>query len=158
MESNLQNLESHEYERINDDTFHFINEFGVKYEVYFADGEYYFPELYFKHYLKVFGFRPISSTDFYFDKNTVQTIILILADYLGQDDYIIMYVCDQSDNKQSIRSRLFNLWFNKYNDGSYKKIDLVFEKYTYVSAILNENNPFYIDFNLNFPKLGEEYK
>jgi Family of unknown function (DUF6169) len=158
MELNLQNLENHEYQRVNKDTYHFINEFGVKYEVYFADGKDYFPEMYFKHYLRVFGFRPISSTNLSFDKKIVQTIITILTDYLYQDDYIVMYVCDESDKKQSVRSRLFNLWFNKYNDDSFEKIDLVFEERTFVSAIISKTNTFYIDFKQNFPTLGDEYK
>jgi Family of unknown function (DUF6169) len=158
MESNLKNLENHEYERINNDTYHFFNDFGVKYEVYFADGQYYFENMYFKHYLKVFGFRPISSSDFSFDKKTAQTIVTILNDYLNQDDYIVMYICDESDKKQSIRSRLFNRWFNQYNDSSFEKVDLVFEERTFVSAILSKQNSFYIDFKQNFPNLGEEYK
>ena len=158
MELNLKNLESHEYQKINDDKFRFTNSLGVEYEVYFTTGEYYFPEVYYRKYLKTFGFSPISSTNFDFEIKTANTIILILADYFTQDDYIVMYVCDQSDNKQSVRNRLFNLWFNKYNDGSFEKIDLSYEQHTFISAIIKRKNPFYIDFKHNFPDLGEEYK
>ena len=69
-----------------------------------------------------------------------------------------MYICDQSDNKQSVRNRLFNLWFNKYSNGSFEKIDLSYEQITFVSAIIAKTNPFYIDFKQDFPDLGEEYK
>lgn len=158
MESNLRNLNHHEFQRKNNNEYHFLNDFDVLYQVYFTMGADYFPDVYFRNYIKVFGFRPVSSTDNKFDKKSAETIIHILSDYLNQDDYIIMYVCDEKDRKQSVRNRLFNLWFNKYNDGSFDKFDLVFENTTFVSAIISRDNPFYIDFKQSFPSLGEEYK
>ena len=158
MESNLTNLDHHEFERVNEHEYHFYNTFGVKYQVYFILGADYFPEKYFNQYVRVFGFRPIVGTDFDFDKKTAETIIFILVDYLNQDDYIVAYVCDEKDKKQSFRNRLFNIWFKKYNNGSFEKLDLVFEQHTFVSAILSRNNPFYSDFKHSFPTLGEEYK
>lgn len=107
---------------------------------------------------KTFGFSPISSTNSDSEIKTSNTIILILSDYFRQDDYIVRYVCDQSDSKQSFRNRLFNLRFNKYNDGNFEKIDLSFEQHTFVSAIIDKNNPFYIDFKQDFSNLGEKYK
>ncbi|GGD81822.1 hypothetical protein GCM10011514_52360 [Emticicia aquatilis] len=157
MELNLTNLDHHEFEKKNN-IYQFVNDFGVIYQVYFTIGADYFPDTYFKNYLKTFGFLPISSTDFSFDKKTSETIIYILADFLSQGDYIVMFVCDEKDNKQSVRNRLFNTWFKKYNDGSFDKFDLVFEKTTFVSAIISKNNPFYIDFKNSFPNLGNEYK
>ncbi|MDZ7933851.1 MAG: DUF6169 family protein [Emticicia sp.] len=157
-ELNLKNLDYHEFERKNDNEYHFLNDFGVLYQVYFTLGADYFSDVYFRNYIKVFGFRPISSTDFTFDKKTAETIIYILADYLSQDDYIVMYVCDEKDKKQGVRNRLFNRWFKKYNNGSFDKFDLVFEENTFVSSIISKKNPFYIDFKQSFPNLGEEYK
>ena len=158
MESDLKNLDYHEYERKSRNEYQFSNDFGVLYQVYFTFGSDYFPDKYFSNYLKVFGFRPLSSTGFDFDKKTAETIIYILADYLRQDDYIIMYICDEKDKKQSVRNRLFNRWFQKYNDGTFDKFDLVFEENTFVSAILSKKNPFYVDFTQSFPSLGGEYK
>jgi Family of unknown function (DUF6169) len=81
-----------------------------------------------------------------------------LIEYFIKNEPIITFVCDEKDRRQANRSRLFNLWFNKYNDDSFEKIDLVFEEHTFVSAIIAKNNPFYLDFKQEFPNMGEEYK
>ena len=158
MEILLENLNPYEFKQIEKRDFRFSNSNGIKYQVYFSDGSGYFDELYFSKYINIFGFRPLSKTDFRYDSRTVETIICILVSYLRQDNYLVMFVCDESDEKQSNRNRLFNIWFKKYNDGSFEKLDLVFEQHTYVSAILARNNPFYLDFKHSFPTLGEEYK
>lgn len=131
---------------------------GVEYLVYFSDGSGYFENKYFSKYLFVFGFKPQSSTNFTYDDRTAETIIYIFSQKLIHDNYIILFVCDEKDNRQINRNRLFNRWFKKYNDGNFDKFDLVFEENTFVSAILLKENPFYIDFKQSFPNLGEEYK
>lgn len=154
----LENLNPYEFKQIEKRDFRFSNSDGVEYQVYFSDGSGYFENLYFSGYLNIFGFRPLSKTEFRYDSRTVETLIYILIDYLQQDDYVIMFVCDESDTRQSNRNRLFNIWFKKYNDGSFEKLDLVFEQHTFVSTIISKNNPFILDFQNTFPRLGEEYK
>lgn len=157
MVSILEKLNPHEFKQISDRDYRFTNSIGIKYQVYFSDGSGYFDNQYFSSCLSVFGFKPLASTDFIYDKQTAETVIYILANHLKSDS-IILFVCDESDKRQANRNRLFNTWFKKYNDGSFDKFDLVFERTTFVSAVISKNNPFYIDFKNSFPTLGNEYK
>lgn len=154
----LEKLNPYAYKQITKKDFRFINSIGIEYQVYFSDGSSYFEKQYFSKHLNVFGFKPLSSTNFNYDNRVAETLIYILYKNLIQNESIILFVCDEKDNRQINRNRLFNLWFNKYNDGSFNKFDLVFENTTFVSAIISRENPFYIDFQHSFPNLGEEYK
>ncbi len=154
----LESLNPYEYQQLTEKDFRFTNTADTYYQVYFSDGSNYFEHRSFSNFVGVFGFKPLSNTNFTYDLRTAQTVIFILSEYLSQGNNIILFVCDEKDSRQANRNRLFNRWFQKYNDGSFDKFDLVFEENTFVSAVLSKNNPFYVDFTQTFPSLGEEYK
>jgi Family of unknown function (DUF6169) len=158
MMSSIENLNPYEYKRVNDKDYRFLNADGIEYQVYFSDGSGYFEHHPFANFVEIFGFRPLSDSYSIYDKRVAETVVCILIEFFIKNEPIIIFVCDEKDRRQANRSRLFNLWFNKYNDDSFEKIDLVFEEHTFVSAIIAKNNPFYIDFKQEFPNLGEEYK
>jgi uncharacterized protein YlaI len=158
MMSSIENLNPYEYKRVNDKDYRFLNADGIEYQVYFSDGSGYFEHHPFANFVEIFGFRPLSDSYSIYDKRVAETVVCILIEFFIKNEPIITFVCDEKDRRQADRSRLFNLWFNKYNDDSFEKIDLVFEEHTFVSAIIAKNNPFYIDFKQDFPNLGEEYK
>ncbi len=156
--SNVENLNPYDYKQINDKDYRFLNADGIEYQVYFSDGSGYFEHYPFAEYVEIFGFRPLSDSYSVYDKRVAETVAFILIQCFSKNDLILTFVCDEKDKRQANRSRLFNLWFNKYSNDSFEKIDLVFEEHTFVSAIISKQNPFYIDFKQNFPNLGEEYK
>lgn len=53
----------------------------------------------------------------------------------------MLYVCDQSDGKQSFRKRLFDKWFGYYSNGEYFKSDIVIDELVFISAIYKSNHP-----------------
>ncbi len=78
-------------------------------------------------------------------KRVSLTIIKIIQDHfdlLGNDS-VLLYHCDNSDNRQRTRDLLFNSWYNKYNlSGSFIKEALEVE-------LVDENKkirPYYIGF------------
>ena len=154
----IENLNPYDYKQIDDKDYRFLNVEGIEYQVYFSDGSGYFEHHTFSNYVKIFGFKPLSDSYSIYDKRVAETVVDILAKYIIKNEFIITFVCDERDRRQANRSRLFNLCFNKYNNGTFEKIDLVFEKNTFVSAIIDKNNSFYLDFKQDFPNLGEEYK
>lgn len=154
----IENLNPYDYKQVDNKDYRFLNADGIEYQVYFSEGSGHFEHHPFANYVEIFGFRPLSDNYSVYDKRVAETVVSILIKYIIKNDFIIIFVCDEKDKRQANRSRLFDLWFNKYNDDNFEKIDLVFEEHTYVSAIIAKNNPFYIDFKQAFPNLGEEYK
>lgn len=43
-----------------------------------------------------------------------KTIIAIIEDFFIENQEVMLYVCETGDGKQSMRSRLFEYWFNHY--------------------------------------------
>ncbi|MFN3489154.1 MAG: hypothetical protein ACK4YV_08465 [Emticicia sp.] len=74
----LENLNPYEYKQISKKDFQFANSMGVEYLVYFSDGSGYFEKQNFSKYLHVFGFKPLSNTNFTYDDRTAETIIYYL--------------------------------------------------------------------------------
>ena len=81
------------------------------------------------------------------DSKIGQTIALIFNDfYLKKGNSMSIYICDSSDDKQSIRKRKFDIWFTRYNDVRFFKIDKVLidnhKKRFPISIILSDSNPY----------------
>ena len=81
------------------------------------------------------------------DKAIPPTIAAIFADfYENATDTIAIYICDSSDERQLLRKRKFDQWFEFYKGQLFVKIDAGFKEndgsiYP-VSLIIKENNPF----------------
>jgi Family of unknown function (DUF6169) len=81
------------------------------------------------------------------DSKIGATTALIFNDfYLKKGNAITIYICDSSDDKQSIRKRKFDIWYTKYNDIRFLKIDKVLidrhKKRFPISLILSDSNPY----------------
>ena len=89
------------------------------YTVYFSPDEY---SDFVKHYPNLltygfaFGFHKQKTTDSKncLDENILETIYRIVLDFMSSNDNktVLLYHCDQSDNRQSFRNRLFDKWAN----------------------------------------------
>ena len=49
------------------------------------------------------------------DHKVRDTIIAIVDEFFRNNNSTLLYICDTSDSKQSMRSRLFEYWFSTYN-------------------------------------------
>ncbi|MDO4181904.1 MAG: DUF6169 family protein, partial [Bacteroidales bacterium] len=45
-----------------------------------------------------------------------QTICTIIEVFFEENDLVLLYICDMSDGKQSIRNRLFSKWYHEYEN------------------------------------------
>lgn len=145
--SNSTNLYS--LKRNDDHVFEFTTALGVRYKTYFLDYS-----VVFEHYpdtigpvhsfgVEVLKGNPASSPP---DQKVGATIAEVIRLLLTETENIIVYVCDNLDNKQLARKRKFDNWFNRYNDGSYTKynnIALIDGVEVYNSIILHNQNKQY---------------
>jgi Family of unknown function (DUF6169) len=53
------------------------------------------------------------------DKRIADTTVTIISDFLNKKSNAVVYICDNSDNREKARFHKFNHWFTKYNDGKY---------------------------------------
>jgi Family of unknown function (DUF6169) len=75
---------------------------------------------------------------------TIAAIILNFFDTIALP--IVLYVCDSSDGKQLVRSRLFSVWFTEYQTPDMAKIDSTLRDKNGddvpISLILKTTNPY----------------
>ncbi len=74
------------------------------------------------------------------------TIMSIIEEFFQKNQSTLLYICDSSDGKQSMRSRLFNYWFEGYKEKD--KYEIMSSNVvdaegtpTYVSIIFRKDNP-----------------
>lgn len=63
--------------------------------------------------------------------------------FFEKNDDAIITLSDISDNRQAARKRLFDTWFNVYNDGRLEKLDGMFyleDSPVYVSLLYSTGN------------------
>ena len=51
------------------------------------------------------------------DSKVRETIVAIIEDFFVENNEVMLYICETGDSKQSMRSRLFEYWFNHYKKG-----------------------------------------
>lgn len=49
------------------------------------------------------------------DRKVRDTIVAIIDEFFRCNNATLLYLCETGDNKQSMRSRLFEYWFSTYN-------------------------------------------
>lgn len=58
------------------------------------------------------------------DRLIPATTAAIFFDFFKQKDQIVVYICDTSDGRASVRNRKFNQWFDWYKGSAFLKIDM----------------------------------
>jgi hypothetical protein len=51
------------------------------------------------------------------------TIVKIFQDFFARRGVVVVYICDSSDNRQAVRHRMFNRWFDRYKHLGFVKFD-----------------------------------
>jgi len=74
------------------------------------------------------------------------TIASIFSNFFSENQRIVVYICETSDNKSAARSRKFSQWFNIYKGTAFVKIDMQMGQDTdgqtfFTSMILRLDNP-----------------
>jgi hypothetical protein len=103
------------------DYYSFITEAEAEYACYFQPFDSLFSD-FPKIASKVYGFslvlleKPVKAMGL--DKRIAATVVTILKDFLNRKVNIVIYICDNSDNREKARYHKFTHWFRKYDDGS----------------------------------------
>lgn len=147
--------------RMEDGLYSFETENGIVYEIGFAlDNPVGDCETYQFYINSLNNQRPP------FDPNVRNVVIRILEDFFDRNESVILYVCDTSDERQRIRSMLFDRWFRESKrsnefvilsgclrdegidnyasiiiKATNSKIDSVISDFTNTIKLLNENKP-----------------
>ena len=131
--------------------YYFITENNLVYTAYFKIDEYTnhindFPLLLQNGY--AFGFRRtnLNNSKSVNDRKVFHTIVEIMKDFFSSagEDAILLYHCDYSDQKQTARSRLFDIWDRMVSSDKFEKynIEVVIEKNSYhLGFITSIENP-----------------
>jgi Family of unknown function (DUF6169) len=135
-----------------DNSYYFETNDGIIYEVIFKPTPYLFgneksvfSDLIFEFSILV-EFNPNKKLPAADSKIGATTAEIFNDFYFKKGNAITIYICDSSDDKQSIRKRKFDIWFTKYNDVRFFKIDKVLidnhKKRFPISLILSDSNPY----------------
>jgi hypothetical protein len=127
--------------------YYFETDNLVAYSVEFSPGTDYF--LYLPPHIPVFEFniKVLSAADLLgqpYDERVEATIVDILNTFFENNRNSLIYVCDNLDNRQKVRRRKFDGWFNKSNTTSIEKYDVDFiskEVEILASLLVHAQNP-----------------
>lgn len=116
-------MQQYQISKISERAYSFSTGTGCIYHCYFFDFSTPFsdyPEL----APKVFGFnlelkfKPDDLIKVPPDKRIAVTVTDILKAFLHNNENTVVYICDNSDNREKARFHKFTNWFKMYNDGS----------------------------------------
>lgn len=89
-----------------------------------------------------------------------QTILCVIEEFFKHEPNVMLYICDTSDTRQGMRSRLFRRWFEEYEHHTLFTMineDITFDGVVYYGSIILKNtHPQYNDLVNKFHTVIEE--
>lgn len=133
----------------NNNVLRFITDQGLVYEVGFTE-DYTFME----ENLYQFFISELTGNSYAPDPKIKSTIWAVLQEFFRQNENVVIYICDTSDGKQAIRNRLFQKWYNEFEEKDnytimYGKAEYEGVEY-FASAIVANLNPNFAEVKLSF--------
>lgn len=131
-------------------TFVFETNMGILYGVKFKPSEYIIPNKVYSNTIFEMTIEVLEipiGKKLYPDKIIPSTIATIIKDFFHKiHQPILMYICDSSDNKQLVRHRKFNQWFEEFANSKLAKTEFIFidnfQKRFPISLFLEITHPF----------------
>lgn len=122
--------------------FGFTTDLGTTYRLDFTSDSDYLPDTPFADSVFSFSLLPVSGSFDRQDPRIEPTIIQVLRLFFeANSGAVLLYVCSTDSNHERARSRLFERWFSRHQQG-YVKFDFNYpEERLYMSAIVRENFP-----------------
>ena len=96
-----------------DGFFHFFTDGGVHYSVGFIEEDTLLSKESYQLIIANLNNRKSMR-----DKKVRNTIVAIVDEFFNRNNATLLYICETGDNKQGMRSRLFEYWFSTYNQKS----------------------------------------
>jgi hypothetical protein len=114
-------LQPYKYILLKPDYYSFTTTAGTEYHCYFYTAEEIFSD-YPSLAKKAFGFNIVLKDNLSLqkglDKRIAATVTTIVKAFLHEKENAVVYICDNSDNREKARFHKFTNWFKLYNDGS----------------------------------------
>lgn len=143
-------------------SYYFTTDYGLEYVVYFMDYSFMFGE-YLPPYIPVYTFnieliaeaRVLSKAT---DKRIEATVSAILRLFFEEIENVMVYICDNLDNKHHARKRKFDSWYSNAINSQIEKYEFVAitEDYELLnSVLLHTQNPFKLQVLSAFKMLNE---
>lgn len=125
-----------------DGFFHFFTDGGIHYSVGFIEDDILLSKESYQLIIANLNNRKSMR-----DKKVRDTIVAIVDEFFNRNNATLLYICETGDNKQGIRSRLFEYWFSTYNQKSLfttLSSSVVDSEgvVNYATIILRNDNPF----------------
>lgn len=134
---------------INDTTYNFVTDQGIQYRIGFLDDESMTTCETFQFYIQ--KLTPFPSIK---DEKIKPTIIAVIENFFEENASVLLYMCDTSDGRQQLRSRLFLRWFNTNamkNKYLCKDTSIVVDDIPmYAGIIVRRDNPLLSDIEHEF--------
>jgi hypothetical protein len=142
-------------------SYTFTTDREIKYLVIFDDRtEEYSTDIIGDSTVYEYQFYPTSNVhDETHDARIMATVMHSISLTLAKTQNVLLYICENTDERGAIRARMFDSLFRKYNGNGFLKIDGVLpeSKYndqtSYVSVIVSENNPYKDKINETFHRV-----
>ena len=142
MDSNLPNpykiIETEDFD------YTFVTKDGVVYRAYFLDVSYLHPAFSDAYSFNIEPVGDVDSTKHPIDRRIGVTIISILKEFFKKNENSMLMACDNLDGKENKRRKLFDRWYDNFNDNSLIKLDAALENDVYklyVSMYIGKANP-----------------
>jgi hypothetical protein len=97
------------------------------------------------------------------DKRIADTVVSIVGDFLISQTNAVVYVCDNSDGKESARARKFLSWFNYIDHPSHNIIEVTSNfnaggMFIYSSLLVNKKNKRFTEMVMAYLELTDDDK
>lgn len=94
-----------------DGYYDFVSDSGVQFSVGFD-----LDDLFFHHEAYQLIIANVNHKSSPRDEKVRETILLIVEEFFRENNVTVLYICESSDGKRKMRSRLFKYWFSTFID------------------------------------------
>lgn len=122
----------------------FVTKDDIVYRAYFLNVSYLHPDLINTYTFNIEPVGDTNTTRHPIDTRIGMTIAYILHNFFTKNQNSMLMACDNTDGKEDKRRKLFDRWYNIYNDNSLIKLDAALENDIYklhISMYINKTNP-----------------
>lgn len=149
-----------------DNRYNFVTSNGVSYNVRFKPGaDYVLPGEHWRDNFYELVIEVASAPNpahIPADRSIFPTIVAIISEFFTVHERVILYICDDSDSRESARKRKFDNWFSRISNHPFEKYDLPFvsdgpEQYV-ASIFFRYDNPFRLAIITAFEQLANGEK
>lgn len=123
--------------------YRFVTKDGITYHAYFLNVSYLHPAFTNAYSFNIEPDGDYKETRHPIDTRIAMTIVAILNDFFAKNENSMLMACDNLDGKESKRRKLFDRWYDIYNNQKLVKLDASLENENYklyISMFIHKEN------------------